>query len=486
MKPKQLSEATLAQVSASVARPRYAREASRVGWLHFGPGAFHRAHQAYYADRLLEKDPRWAICAVALHSSAVRDVLAPQNGLYCLVELAEAVRLRVIGALREILVAPGEQPAVFARLEAPETRLVTLTVTEKGYCLGGDGRLDLEHPDIAHDLRADGAVRSVIGFLVEGLRRRRALGTAPFAVVSCDNLPDNGPTLRAAVTAFAAERDPAFARWIEQEVSFPRTMVDSITPATDADLIARVAAESGLYDAWPVQRERFTQWVIEDVPAVRVADWAAAGVTLARDVSVYDRAKLRVVNGAHSALAYLGLLRGHVTVAEAMRDPQLAQFVERMLREEVAPSLRASESLDVVAYIEAALERFRTPSIKHQLAQIAWDGSKKLPVRLLPSVVDAMAAGRSFARLVLALAAWMRFVVGRARAGAELTDPQADRLLAVGRACIDEPQQDVAGFLSLEDIFPPALAGGAEFRLAVMNAYRALGVDGSLLEDGCG
>ncbi len=480
MKPKQLSEVTLAQVSAAVSRPRYAREACRVGWLHFGPGAFHRAHQAYYADRLLEQDPRWAISAVALHSSTVRDLLAPQNDLYCLVELAEVARLRVIGALREILVAPQERPAVYARLESPETRLVTLTVTEKGYCLGGDGRLDLEHPDIAHDLRAGEAVRSVIGFLVEGLRRRRLLGTAPFAVVSCDNLPDNGPTLRAAVAAFAAERDPAFARWIEQEVSFPRTMVDSITPATDADLIARVAAESGVYDAWPVQRERFTQWVIEDVPAVRVADWAAAGVTLARDVSVYDRAKLRVVNGAHSALAYLGLLRGHATVVEAMRDPQLACYVEQLLREEVAPGLPASESLDVGAYIEATLERFRAPSVRHQLAQIAWDGSKKLPVRLLPSVTDAMTAGRSFARLALVLAAWMRFVVGRARAGGELTDPHAGRLLALGRACADQPEQDVARFLELEDIFPPTLARAAVFTAAVVAAYRRLGANGSL------
>ena len=482
MKPKQLSEATLAQVRAAVARPRYAREACRVGWLHFGPGAFHRAHQSYYADRLLEQDPRWAISAVALHSSAVRDVLAPQNDLYCLVELAETARLRVIGALREILVAPQERPAVYARLESPETRLVTLTVTEKGYCLDGDGRLDLEHPDIAHDLRAGDAVRSVIGFLAEGLRRRRTRGTAPFAVVSCDNLPDNGPTLRAAVTAFAAEHDPELARWIEQEVSFPRTMVDSITPATDADLIARVAAESGLYDAWPVQREQFTQWVIEDVPAVRVADWAAVGVTLTRDVTLYDRAKLRVVNGAHSALAYLGLLRGHATVAEAMRDPQVARYVEQLLREEVAPGLPASESLDIGSYIEATLERFRAPSVRHQLAQIAWDGSKKLPVRLLPSVTDAMTAGRSWARLALALAAWMRFVIGRARAGGALTDPHAERLLAIGRACTDQPQQDVARFLGLEDIFPPALAGAVAFTTAVVAAYRGLGANGSLPE----
>ena len=480
MKLRPLSDSTLAQVRAEVARPRYARGACRVGWLHFGPGAFHRAHQAYYADRLLERDPRWAISAVALHSGAVRDALAPQNNLYCLAELAAAAPLRVIGALHEILVAPSERPAVYARLEAPETQLVTLTVTEKGYCLGADGQLDFAHPEIAHDLRADGAVRSVIGFLTEGLRRRHARGVAPFVVVSCDNLPDNGATLRAAVTAFAAQRDPALARWIEHEVSFPRTMVDSITPATDADLIARVAAECGLDDAWPVQREQFTQWVIEDVPAVRVADWAAVGVTLAPDVSVYDRAKLRVVNGAHSMLAYLGLLRGHTTVAEAMRDRPLAHCVERLLREDVAPGLCASGSFDVEAYIGATLDRFRSPRVRHQLAQIAWDGSKKLPVRLLPSVAEAMAAGRPFAHLALALAAWMRFVVGRARADGGLTDPQAERLLALGRVCTDQAEHDVEGFLALAEIFPPHLARAALFRSAVVRAYRELGANGSL------
>ncbi|MGC8517019.1 MAG: mannitol dehydrogenase family protein [Steroidobacteraceae bacterium] len=485
MTSARLNEATLPHARASVARPHYTRAACRIGWLHFGPGAFHRAHQAYYADRLLERDPRWAISAVSLHSGAVRDALAPQNNLYCLAELAAATPLRVIGALREILVAPSERPAVFARLEAPETHLVTLTVTEKGYCLGGDGQLDFAHPDIAHDLRADGAVRSVIGFLAEGLRRRHARGVAPFAVVSCDNLPDNGPTLHAAVRAFAAQRDPALAGWIEQEVSFPRTMVDSITPATDADLIARVAAESGLDDAWPVQRERFTQWVIEDVPAVRVADWSAVGVTLTRDVSVYDRAKLRVVNGAHSTLAYLGLLRGHATVAEAMRDLPLARCVERLLREEVAPGLRASGSFEVGAYIEATLERFRNPSVRHQLAQIAWDGSKKLPVRLLPSVVDALSAGRSFVCLALALAAWMRFVVWRARTDGELTDPHAEALLAVGSSCTDEPQQDVARFLALGEIFPPAIATAAVFRTAVVAAYLVLGLNGALPEAVC-
>ena len=485
MNRQRLSEATVAQVRPDTIRPAYERSACQVGWVHFGPGAFHRAHQAYYADQLLGRDPRWAISAVSLRSAASRDALAPQDNLYILAELAETPRLRLIGALREILLAPAERDAVFARLVAPQTRLVTLTVTEKGYCLGGDGRLDLEHPDIAHDLRTGAAVRSVIGFLAEGLRLRRACGAAPFVVASCDNLPDNGATLRAAVVAFAAQRDPALARWIDAEVAFPRTMVDSITPASDAQLIERVALESGVHDAWPVQRERFTQWVIEDVPAVRIAEWASVGVTLAPDVSIYDRAKLRIVNGAHSALAYLGLLRGHTSVCEAMHDAELARCIERMLREDVAPCLRGNGSLDVSRYIDATLERFRNPSVRHHLAQIAWDGSKKLPVRLVATVAESLAAGRPIERLALPLAAWMRFVIGTAHAGGALTDPHADRLLALGRSCSGDPAQDVARFLALEEIFAPAIAGAEAFRRALTDAYRALGAHGELPGAAC-
>jgi fructuronate reductase len=475
-----LSEATLTQVRPGAARPGYGREACRIGWVHFGPGAFHRAHQAYYADRLLERDPRWAISAVSLRSAATREALSGQDYLYCLAELGGDLTVRIIGALREILVAPADCAAALARLESPETRIVTLTVTEKGYCLGPDGQLDARHPDIVHDLGSAAPARSVIGFLAAALGRRRAHGHAPFAVVSCDNLPDNGPTLRAAVAAFAARRDRSFARWIESEVAFPRTMVDSITPATDAELIERVAEASGLEDAWPVQRERFTQWVIEDLPAMRVADWASVGVTLAADVAVYDRAKLRLVNGAHSTLAYIGLLRGRSTVAEAMRDAPLARFCERLMREDIAPSLHGPGRLELSGYIDATLARLRNPGVRHQLAQIAWDGSKKLPVRLLSTLAEALAAGRPIERLALPIAAWMRFIVGRARTGEPLSDPAAVRLLGLGRACTGEPESDVARFLTLEDTFGARLVAAPAFERALVNAYRALGPGGAI------
>jgi fructuronate reductase len=470
---RRLSPSTLSTVRPGTAVAGYRRESCGVGIVHFGPGAFHRAHQACYIERLLESDPQWAISAVSLRSRAVRDALAPQQFLYTLAELGAGVRLRVISALREILVAPDDGAAVLTRLTAPATRLVTITVTEKGYCLDGSARLDVSHPDVARDLAHPGAPRTLIGWLTEALRQRRAQRIAPFAIVSCDNLPDNGPTLRAAVTAFARHSDADLARWIEDEVAFPRTMVDSITPATDDDLRRRVAEATGLEDAWPVQREAFSQWVIEDLPAVRVADWAAAGVTLTADVGLYDRAKLRLVNGAHSTLAYLGLLRGHDTVMEAMADASLGAFVERLMRLDIVPSLRAAPELDLSSYIDAVLERFRNPHLRHRLAQIAWDGSQKLPVRLFGTLEEARRAGRPLHRLVLPIAAWMRFIVRQAKTDVALVDPHADRLQAVGRACSGEAESDIRRFVSSE-LLPPALFAAGEVHRALALAYDAL------------
>ncbi|HEX2082169.1 MAG TPA: mannitol dehydrogenase family protein, partial [Xanthomonadaceae bacterium] len=221
-----LNERTLPSLPATVARPAYDRAATRIGIVHLGAGAFHRAHQAAYVDELLAMDPDWAICAVSLHSPGVRDALRPQDGLYTLALLGEALRLRVIGSIREVLFARDERGAVLARLADPAVRLVTLTITEKGYCLAGDG-LDFAHPEIARDLSAPDEPQGAIGYLVAGLRARRRQGLAPYTVLSCDNLPDNGSRLRRAVLQFADRIDPSLADWIEREVAFPRSMVDS-------------------------------------------------------------------------------------------------------------------------------------------------------------------------------------------------------------------------------------------------------------------
>jgi fructuronate reductase len=477
---RRLSERTLPHAAREVVRPDYDRASTRIGTVHFGPGAFHRAHQAFYFDRLLERDGSRAICAVSLKSSLVRDALVPQNGLYTLIELDAHPTLRVIGAIREVLVAIEDPGVVDSRLAAPDTSLVTITVTEKGYCLDGAGELDFDHPDIAHDLHHPEGPRSLIGWLVRGLQLRHARGLAPYLVVSCDNLPDNGVTLRRAVLAFAARRDPALTGWIEERARFPRTMVDSITPATDSALRSSVAQALQLQDAWPVQRERFVQWVVEETDAATQPDWDSVGVTLSRDVSAYERAKLRLLNGAHSTLAYLGLLAGLESVAQAMAEPTLRVFIERLMIEDIQPTLSAPQGAELAAYTQSILHRFENPAMRHQLAQIAWDGSQKLPIRLLGTVADAIRAQRPLARLALAVAAWMHFIRSRVALGKPIIDPLGERLAAAGQRATGDSSHDLPMFLNLPGVFPANLARNAEFIRALGGAYDLISARGPL------
>ncbi len=483
-----LSERTLERGSQQLVRPGYRRSRTRIGTVHFGPGAFHRAHQAFYFDRLLEKDAARAICAVSLRTASLRDALAPQDGLYTLVELDEAPTLRVIGSIRELLVAAESPAAVSRRLCDPEISVVTMTVTEKGYCLDGGGRLDLAHPDIVHDLSHPDAPNSLIGWLVRGLELRRERGLEPYLTVSCDNLSENGPTLRRAVLAFAARRDPGLAAWIEAAARFPRTMVDSITPATDPALRARVAQAAGLDDAWPVQRERFIQWVVEEVDFASQPDWASVGITVSRDVTAYERAKLRLLNGAHSTLAYLGLLAGLETVARAMAEPTLRAFVERLMIEDIEPTLTVPQPGALAAYRQSILRRFENPAMRHQLAQIAWDGSQKLPIRILGTIEDALRAGRPLTRLAVPIAAWMHFVRLRARQDVAIVDPLGAPLGALGRELTGDAGRDLSRFFDLPGVFPSALTQEPRFTHALREAYdniAARGVLAALTAAGC-
>jgi fructuronate reductase len=466
-----LTQAGLSRLPPSVLRPAYDRSALDTGVVHFGPGAFHRAHQAWFFESLLERDPRWGICAVSLRSPDVRDALKPQDGLYTIAIRDETISYQVIGAVRELLVAPDNPEVVLRRLCAPTTSLVTLTVTEKGYCLGADGSLDLQHPDIQHDLKDPRSPVSAIGFIAESLRRRYEAGLPPFTVISCDNLVDNGARLGHATAQLAETRDRTLARRIEREVSFPRTMVDSITPATTDALKASVASALGVEDRWPVQREAFVQWVIEDAFRQVTPDWQSAGVTLTNDVAGYDRAKLRLLNGAHSTLAYVGLLSGYATVAEAMKDLQLQSFVHTLMMEDILPSLQAPRGLDLRAYIDSILKRFRNPNMQHALAQIAMDGSQKLPFRILGTLRDTLAAGRPIDRLCVPLGAWMQFVRRAAFNGEPVRDPLAPALFEIGRACAGRGESDVPLFLSLESVFPADLRSDARVVRALVTAY---------------
>lgn len=454
--------------------PLYNREAVTIGIVHFGPGAFHRAHQACYIDDVLSGDSRWGICEVSLHSKGVRDALEPQGGLYTIAILDQQSSFRVIGSVKEVLVAPESTSAVVERMINPATRIVTATITEKGYCLSKDGGLDFAHPDIAHDLANPTAPRTFIGFLARALRLRRDLGHEPFNVISCDNLADNGHRLRRAVLDFVRTVDPALLAWLEAEVPFPCTMVDSITPATDDALRARVKEALGVEDKWPIPRELFCQWVIENKLRGPMPDWSSVGVTVTDDVAGFERAKLRLLNGAHSTLAYVGMLAGYETVLDAMNDTTLASFVRRMMVEDVRSGLAAPAGLNLDRYIDAVLRRFRNPTIRHLLSQIALDGSQKLPFRTLPVVTENLAAGRSIERLCVPLAAWFHFIRREVQQQRPIDDPLAEQLAALANECNGDPSHDVATFLSLEKVFSAELAGTPAFRASLESAYARL------------
>jgi fructuronate reductase len=445
------------------------RPAPRVGLVHLGLGAFFRAHGAIYLEEAMASSGGdWGIVGVSLRSPDVRDALAPQGCVYTALELGpEGESARVVGSVAEVLVAPEDPAAVLARMADPAVRIVTLTVTEKGYCHEpATGRLDLGHPDIVHDL-ANPLPRSAPGFLVRALARRRDAGHRPFTALSCDNLPANGRLLRGIVLDLARALDPALADWIAAEGRFPATMVDRIVPATSAADIARVERLTGYHDAAPVLHEPFRQWVIEDdfVDSAR-PDLAAVGVELVVDVTPYEHMKLRMLNGTHSALAYLGYLAGHETIADTTADPVFTRFVTRLWTEEIIPAVAPPPGVDLATYAEALLRRYRNPAIRHRTWQIAMDGSQKLPQRFLGTIAEGLEAGRSVDGLCLAVAGWMRYVGGvDERGGAiDVRDPMAERLRrAAGSA------DPMAGLLALREVFPEALA--ARLAAPVTAAY---------------
>ena len=431
-----LSKSSLLALPKDVARPTYDIAAARVGIVHLGVGAFHRAHQAVYVDdRLAAGEMDWAICGASLRAADTAEALSPQDGLYTLATRdASSEALRIVGSLRRLLVAPADPEALIAAMSDPQVRIVTLTVTEKGYCHDpASGRLNEDHPDIRHDLTSPARPKSAPGFLVEALARRRAAGVAPFAVLSCDNLPSNGATAHKVVARLAALRDADLGRWVEVHVAFPSSMIDRIVPATTDEDRTRIAAMLGVSDAWPVVTEPFTQWVVEDHFPMGRPRLEESGVTMVADVAPYELAKLRLLNGSHSTLAYLGYLSGYETVAEAMADANLAGLISGLMAKESAPTLDAGATGDLAPYMRQLLARFRNPALRHRTWQIAMDGSQKLPQRLLGTIRARLAKGEPIDRLALGVAAWMRYVTGVDEQGGaiDVRDPLAARLKAI-------------------------------------------------------
>lgn len=476
-----LNAALLPSLPAGIRRPRHDRAALRTGMVHLGLGAFHRAHQAIYTeDRLEAGETDWGICGLSLRSPAVRNALAPQDGLYTVLTRApDGDEARVVGSVLEALTVPERPDLALARMAAPATRIISLTVTEKAYCRDATGALDEAHPDIRADLAGGAPPQSVPGLLAAALRARADSGAGPVTLLCCDNLPDNGGTLARLLARFVALRDPGLAGWMADHVRCPATMVDRIVPATTEADRAAVAA-LGFADAWPVVAEPFSQWVVEDGFAAGRPRWEDAGALLVADVHAYELMKLRCLNGAHSSLAYLGAVAGLPTVSEAMAEPLLAAFLQRLWARDIIPTLSQVPGIDLPDYTAQLEGRFRNPAIRHRLLQIAMDGSQKLPQRLLRPAAERLARGEVPRAIALAIAAWMRFLLGVDEAGGThaVEDPMGETLAGVARAAGRDADALSAALFALPEIFEPALAAHAQFRAAVRDSLALLLRDG--------
>ena len=452
----QLHAAALARLPADIAHPAFDPAHLKSGIVHLGIGAFHRAHQAVFTeDAILANGGDWGIIGASLKQPSAPDTLTAQDNLYTVESLGSAARYRVMGVTRAALFAPRDRAALLTALAAPSTHAVTLTLSEKGYCLAADGSLDFNHSDIAADINRPAEPGSAIGWLARALKERQRTGAGPLTILSCDNLKSNGPKLEAAVTEFAERCWPGLAPWIKANTAFPATLVDCIVPASDTIHRQRVAVALGVTDEASVQRETFAQWVIQDRFAGPLPAWSAAGAEIVADIAGHERLKLHVLNGTHSALAYLGLPRGHSYVRQAIADTALRAFLEDMVAREIAPALAP---LDALAYWRTVTARFENPMIDHRLAQIAEDGSLKLPQRLFPLLEANIKADREVGRLARVIAAWLDLMATRPS-----RDPANDWFATWAKGGADR-----AVALDNAALFPDIFRSDAKLRAAIL------------------
>lgn len=454
--------------------PGYAPQDHGLGIVHLGVGAFHKAHQAVYTDAAMAAvGGDWRIVGVSLRNSDAATALNPQDGRYTLLTRgADGTTARVVGSIAKVLVAPHDPNAVIEAIADSRTRVVTITVTEKAYGIDpATGGLDTGHKAVDHDLADRDAPRGVVGFIVAGLARRAAAGRAALTVISCDNLPHNGKILKRLVHDFAERAHPRAVGWIEDNVRFPSTMVDRITPAATPRTLADARAATGFADEAAVETEPFTQWVIENDFAGERPAWEAGGALFVDDVASFEQMKLRMLNGTHSLLAYAGFSAGYETVSDAMGDHALAALVERQM-EAAAATLPPMPGIDLAGYRAALLLRFRNPAIRHLTYQIAMDGTQKLP----PRIFAPLAEGADPAPFAFVIAAWMRYCIGRTDDGTPyaLRDPRENEIATCLSGADRNAEAIYDALASLPGVVPKSLAGHARLRASVVAHLRAI------------
>ncbi|OON39673.1 fructuronate reductase [Izhakiella australiensis] len=474
---------TLSSLKAGVATPDYDRSQLHTRMVHIGFGAFHRAHQALCSDTLArDHGSDWGYCEVNLNSGELINALNAQHGLYSVAEMSgETLALRVVGVVKQGIHAKSEGVgAVIEALSQPDVAIVSMTVTEKGYCHHpASARLNLDHPDIIHDLTNPETPRSLPGIILAAIRLRRQRKLPPFSVMSCDNMPENGSVTRQVVCELARQRDEALADWIATEIAFPSTMVDRIVPAMTPETHRLLQENLGCDDPVAVACEPFFQWVIEDNFVSGRPCWEKAGAQLVDDVVPFEEMKLRMLNGSHSFLAYLGNLAGYQHISDCMADPDFRQAARLLMLAEQAPTL-SIQGVDLTAYADSLIARYENPAIRHRTAQIASDGTQKLPQRWLESIRWHLRHGSRFDLLALGVAGWMRYVGGVDEQGEkiEIRDPLNARLAQCVVAS-DQGAARVSALLGLQEVFADDLAHSDAFIQCVMEFYQQLLLQGA-------
>ncbi|MCW4459252.1 mannitol dehydrogenase family protein [Microbacterium sp. MPKO10] len=453
----QLSAASLAAIDTADV-PAYDRSAVTAGIVHFGVGGFHRAHQAKVIDDLLARGlaDDWGICGIGVMPSdkRMRDVLEAQDNLYTLVEKHADGQLsaRVIGSIVDYIYAPDDTEAAIERMADPHIRIVSMTVTEGGYNINQvTGRFQLDDPRVAHDLGSD-APETVFGLVVEALRRRRDRGIVPFTVMSCDNLQNNGEVARHAFTTYAHAKDAELAAWIDDNVLFPNSMVDRITPVTTDEDRAEIARQFGIDDAWPVVCEPFFQWVLQDTFTDGRPPYQEAGVEVVDDVEPYEFIKLRLLNSSHQGLCYFGHLMGYRYAHDATQDPLIAEFLLAYMNIDSTPTLKPVPGLDIEEYKPQLIERFSNPGIRDTVARLCAESSDRIPKWLLPVVRDQLAMPEPHVRFAAAIvASWARYAEGVDEQGEpiDVVDRLKERVMAAAQRYPD----DKHAFLRDKELF---------------------------------
>jgi mannitol 2-dehydrogenase len=465
--PQRLSATSLTRLDPSIQIPRYDRTRLKQAILHIGVGGFHRAHQAVYLDDLLHEpgSEDFGICGVGLlpHDRRIHDVLREQDFLFTVVSRSAAGDVaRVIGSMVNFLFAPDDPEKVIHQMASAETKIVSLTITEGGYCENkATGQLDVAHPTIVHDLANPKRPQGAYGYMAEALRRRKAAGQMPFTIQSCDNLLNNGSVCRRMMLAFLERADPHLAAWLAEHGAFPNSMVDRITPAT-TDVHRQLVRDSfGIDDGWPVTTEPFKQWVIEDQFTQGRPAWEKVGAQLVHDVEPYERMKIRLLNGSHQVMCYIGMLLGYRFSPEAMMDEDVRSLIQRFMDVEVTPLLPEVPGVDLQQYKPTLRERFANPAINDQLPRIGTDGSARVPEFVLPTVSEQLARGGPITVGAFTLAAWIRFLNGKDDTGAEL--PYAD---ARGEDLRDRARRggmDASPVLSIKGLFSTDILSSQRF-----------------------